>query len=358
MQAVIQAISSWLPGTAVTNADLSRSFPEWTVDRIAEKTGIHQRHVAATEECSSDLAFHAAQKLFSSDACRPDEIDYVLFCTQSPDYFLPTTACLLQQRLNIPKGAGALDFNLGCSGYVYGLGLAQGLIATGQASRILFLTGETYSKFIEPSDKGSMTIFGDGASATLIGAELRDGPPCRAAYVYGTDGSGGEHLIVRTGGMRQRSAIHHGNGYNRRDQFLWMNGPEIFRFVLAEMPGCVQQLLDQSGRRLDDIDLFVFHQANKYMLDHLRSKLKIPEEKFHLALASTGNTVSATIPLALESALAEGKLRPGMTVMLAGFGVGLSWGATLLSWPYLGAPALTSGSETPLSITGPGEVKP
>ena len=290
-----------------------------------------------------------AQKLFASGICQPADIDYVLFCTQSPDYFLPTTACLLQQRLAIPKHAGALDFNLGCSGYIYGLGLAHGLISTGQASRILFLTGETYSKFIEPGDKGSLTIFGDGATATLIGTDARDEPLNHAAYAYGTDGAGADHLIVRAGGMRQRSApSNNGGAESTRDEFLWMNGPEVFHFALAVVPGCIRELLDRSGRQMEDIDLFVFHQANKYMLDNLRSKLHISEEKFYISLASCGNTVSGTIPLALESALADGRLRPGMTVMLVGFGVGLSWGATLLSWPYLGAPVRIAEPDSPL----------
>ncbi len=345
MQSVIRSITSYLPGPAITNADLSRSFPEWSVDRIAEKTGIHERHIAGASECSSDLAFEAAQKLFATGVCKPGDIDYVLLCTQSPDYFLPTTACLLQQRLGIPKQAGALDFNLGCSGYVYGLGLAHGLVSTGQASCILFLTGETYSKFIEPSDKSSLTIFGDGGTATLIEADAQDQSLRRAAYVYGTDGAGADQLIIRSGGMRQRTPVGPGeNSQPSRADFLWMNGPEVFHFALAVVPGCVRKLLEQSGLHMEDIDLFVFHQANRYMLDHLRSRLGIAEEKFYVSLSSCGNTVSGTIPLALESALADSRLRPGMTVMLVGFGVGLSWGATLLSWPYLGAPLPTASA--------------
>ncbi len=335
MDAAIWALESHLPGVAISNEELAANYPEWDVPRIAQKTGILQRHLSAADECASDLAYAAAQKLFSRPTLDPGEIDYVLFCTQSPDYYLPTTACLLQERLGIPKSAGALDFNLGCSGYIYGLGLAQGLISTGQARRVLLLTGETYSKFIQPGDRSSATIFGDGGTATLLGAMDEQPPRHVARYVYGTDGSGAQHLIVRGGGMRARTGVIDADGSS---PFLYMNGPEVFHFALKVVPACVAQLLEKAGKRLEDIDLFIFHQANRYMLDSLRTKLKIPEEKFYVSLASCGNTVSGTIPIALEGALAAGRLKPEQSIMLVGFGVGLSWGATLLSWPFLGAP--------------------
>ena len=342
MQAAIVAIESHLPGLPITNEDLAADYPEWQVDRIAAKTGILQRHYAAKDEYASDLACSAAEKLFASGICTPEEIDFVLLCTQSPDYFLPTTACLLQQRLGVPQRAGALDFNLGCSGYVYGLGLAQGLIATGQASRILFLTGETYSKWIKPGDRSSATIFGDAGTATLIAAKPV-GETYQPAYVYGTDGGGAEHLIVKSGAMRDPApALSASIDPQSSSDFLWMNGPEIFHFAMKVVPGCVRALLDKAGLEIDDIDLFVFHQANRYMLDHLRTKLEIPEEKFYVSFASSGNTVSATIPIALEDALAQKRLNVGQKVMLVGFGVGLSWGATLLTWPSLGTHAAGS----------------
>ena len=340
MKAAILGIDSYLPGHPVTNAELAKEFPEWSVERITRKTGIEQRHIASPDQCSSDLAREAAQNLFAAGIGTPEEIDYLLFCTQSPDYFLPTTACLLQQQLGISKRAGALDFSLGCSGYVYGLGLAHGLIKSGQASRILLLTAETYSKFLHPQDRSCVTIFGDGAAATLIGAvaDSSSGGTELPAYVYGTDGSGADHLIVKNGGARRRycsGSVVAEDGSAHPD-FLWMNGPEIFTFTLRVVPACIQQLLDKTGKRMEDIDLFVFHQANRYMLEHLRTKLGIPEEKFCISLAACGNTVSSTIPIALQNASHEGRLKAGQRVMLVGFGVGLSWGATLLSWPFLG----------------------
>ncbi len=337
MNTSIAGIEYHLPASVVTNADLVTQFPDWSVDRIAQKTGIQQRHIAAEGECSSDLAYAAAQKLFATGVSAPSEIDYILLCTQSPDFFLPTTACLLQERLNIPKSAGALDFNLGCSGYVYGLGLAQGLIATGQAAKVLLLTAETYSKFLNPEDRSCVTIFGDGAAATLVAANPNANRSLTPVYVYGSNGQGAEHLIVRSGGMRTANrALEPQNDPAHPSGYLSMNGPEIFQFTLQAVPECVRALLSKACKQIGDIDLFVFHQANRYMLDNLRRKLGIPEEKFYLHLADCGNTVSSTIPIALKNALVEGRLRDGQQVMLVGFGVGLSWGATLLTWPHLG----------------------
>src|ERR1700686_1952562 len=185
MHAALRAIECYLPENVVSTADLSLQFPDWSVEKIAAKTGIACRHIAAPEECASDLAVAAAQKLFSSGACRPQDIDYVLLCTQSPDYFLPTTACLVQDRLGIPTTAGALDFNLGCSGFIYGLGLSEGLISSGQASAVLLLTAETYSKFMHPRDRSVRTIFGDAAAATLLtSADVRE--PLLGPFIYGS----------------------------------------------------------------------------------------------------------------------------------------------------------------------------
>ena len=341
MGAAIQAIEYYLPAKVLSNENLAAEFPEWTIDKIQGKTGIVERHVVSANECSSDLAEAAARKLFASGACSPGEIDYLLLCTQSPDYFLPTTACILQHRLGIPTHAGALDFNLGCSGFIYGLGLAQGLIQSGQASRVLLITAETYSKFIHPKDKSVRTLFGDAAAATLVCAAANS-KGLKSGYVFGTDGSGAANLMVPAGGLRRPSspetaqAVCDPNGNWRSADNLFMDGGEIFNFTLRAIPECVSRLLAQTGKQLQEIDLFVFHQANQYMLDHLRKKLKIPPEKFYLWLASCGNTVSSTIPIALKHAVKDGRLKTGHLAMLVGFGVGYSWGATLVQWPVLG----------------------
>lgn len=331
----VAGIAFSLPQKVVTTQDLASEFPEWSVEKIDSKTGIRERHIAAEDECASDLAEQAARKLFESGVCEPSTIDFILYCTQSPDYFLPTTACILQDRLGIPTTAGAYDFNLGCSGYIYGLGQAEGLIATGQASSVLLLTAETYSKFIHPQDRSVRTIFGDAASATLVRATEAAGPYI-GPFVYGTDGSGAKNLMVPAGALRQphtqQTAVTStdSQGNVRSQDHLFMDGGEIFNFTLSAVPASVRQLLEKAGLQLDVIDLFVFHQANKYMLEHLRKKMKLPDEKFVIAMSDCGNTVSSTIPIALKHAMDSGRMPSGTLAMLVGFGVGYSWGATLL----------------------------
>jgi 3-oxoacyl-[acyl-carrier-protein] synthase-3 len=337
MQAALQAIEYYLPEQVLSNTQLAAEFPDWPVEKIEAKTGIAERRIAGPEECASDLAFAAVRRLFASGACRASEVDYLLLCTQSPDYFLPTTACLLQDRLGLPTTAGALDFNLGCSGFVYGLGLAQGLIATGQAAKVLLVTAETYSKFIHPQDRSVRTIFGDAAAASLVSA-ADEAAPCLGPFEFGTDGAGAKNLIVPTGGMRRArtpesaAAVEEPDGSRRSPDNLYMNGAELFSFTLRAVPECVDRLLAKSGRRIEDVDLFVFHQANRFMLEHLRRKLRIPAERFCLALESCGNTVSSTIPIALKLAAQRGQLQAGHLVMAVGFGVGYSWGAGFLRW--------------------------
>lgn len=336
MRAVIQAIEYALPSAELPNEALARDFGDWSAEKIEEKTGIRMRHVVDASECASDLAVTAARRLFDSGIATPSEIDFVLLCTQSPDYFLPTTACVVQQRLGIPTTAGALDFNLGCSGFVYGLGLAKGLIETGQASRVLLLTADTYSKFINPRDRSVRTLFGDAAAATLIQAS--EGEAGIGVLDYGTDGRGAENLIVRTGGARSitrgdAAERQDENGNWRSDDDLYMNGPEIFNFTLRVVPRSINALLAKAGLSLESIDLFVFHQANRYMLDHLRKKMRIAEEKFAVHMSHCGNTVSSTIPIALKHEIDSRGIRPGSRVMLVGFGVGYSWASCLIDWP-------------------------
>jgi 3-oxoacyl-[acyl-carrier-protein] synthase-3 len=343
MIAAVKDIEYHLPGETLSNEELEERFPHWTKDRIEEKTGIVTRHLASARECSSDLGVAAAEKLFLRSPASREDIDFLLFCTQSPDYFLPTSACLMQDRLGIPRGAGAFDFNLGCSGFVYGLSIAKGLIESGQARNVLLITAETYSKFIDPSDKSVSTLFGDAGAATLIAGIAGSGhsAPSIGPFIFGTDGRGAGNLMVCAGGMRGMASS---KGDPDGDEAfrgmesidaprLHMNGPEIFTFCLQAVPECVHELLKKADRFLEDVDLFVFHQANKYVLDHLRRKLRIPEEKFLLAMSHCGNTVSASIPIALKHALDQGRLKPGHIVMLVGFGVGYSWAGTLIRWP-------------------------
>lgn len=334
-QAAIKAIASYLPLAELTNEQLAKEWDGWDAGKIMDKTGIAVRYLAGPDECASDLGVAAAQRLFRTGACAPQEIDFLLFCTQSPDYFLPTTACLVQDRLGLSTRCGALDINQGCSGFVYGLALAKSLIETGTAANVLLITADTYSKFLHPKDRSARVLFGDGAAATWLGPVEVEGE-LLGPFVFGTDGRGAPHLIVTAGGLRHRfppvapppSAEAAGPGCSERH--LRMNGPAVFTFTLEAVPRAVNELLRKTGRRLEDVDYFVFHQANRFMLERLQAKLGIPEGKFWLDLERGGNTVSSTIPMALERARAQQALRPGDDVMVVGFGVGYSWAATML----------------------------
>jgi len=334
-KARIKAVSYHLPETILTNDELAVLYPGWTAEKILEKTGIQQRHIAAACETAGDLAEKAARQLFEEHRIEPQTIDFVLLATQSPDYFLPTTACILQARLGIPATAGALDFNLGCSAYIYGLALAKGLIAGGIAQNVLLLTAETYTKHIHPMDKSVRTIFGDGAAATLIHAADEDGIH---GFVLGTDGRGYDKLCVPAGGMRKARTpetaqeITDDSENTRSEDHLFMDGAEIFSFTLETVPALVKATLEKNALAMEQVDLFVFHQANKYMLDFLRKTIRIPKEKFFVDMVDIGNTVSSTIPIALYRAQKAGVLKSGMKVMLVGFGVGLSWGAVVVDW--------------------------
>lgn len=328
MKVYIKELAYQLPERVVTNEELVKEFPEWSVDKIADKVGVSERRVV-NEETATDLAIGASEKLFAKGTVQKDEIDFVLFCTQSPDYKLPSSACIIQDKLGLSTKCGAFDFNLGCSGYEYGLAVAKGLVIAGIAKNVLLLTGETYNKYIHPKDKGNRTIFGDGASATVISTE---GFAEIGEFSLGTDGSGAKNLMVKTSGARfedKKNDVTFDEGGNPvSSDHLFMDGQEIFMFTLMKVPKMVKDVLSKNNLEKEDVNLFVFHQANKYMLDHLRKKLKIDEEKFFVNLEKVGNTVSSTIPIALCNARDAGKLRGN--VLLAGFGVGLSWGATII----------------------------
>jgi 3-oxoacyl-[acyl-carrier-protein] synthase-3 len=318
----IGPIAFHLPETIEDNDLLHALFPRWDMELIYKKTGIRARHIAAPGETASDLAAQAAEKLFERHDIDRKSIDFLLFCTQSPDYPLPTTACLLQNRLKLRTSIGALDFNLGCSGFVYGLSLADGLIRGGAAERILLVTAETYSKYIHPTDRSLRTIFGDGAAATLI--EAGD-EPSLGGFVFGTDGSGADTLMVTEGGARPASSALQPRKRKRWPSALVMDGPEIVKFTLDVVPPMIEQVLDHSKWTRDDVKFYLMHQATYFMLEHLRARLDLTEAQMPLALQEYGNTVSSTLPLLMHDLRAAGCLRPGTQSLLIGFGVGLSW---------------------------------
>lgn len=328
-KAFIKAIEYYLPKRIVTNEEIAAKFPEWSAEKVASKVGISERHLSAIDETASDMAYQAAEKLFATYPQLRTEVDFLLLCSQSVDYKLPSSSCILQNKLKLSTRCGAFDFNLGCSGYEYGLAVAKGLIVSGIATNILLLTAETYTKYLHPEDKGNQTIFGDAATATIISNE---GFAEIGEFVLGTDGAGAEKLIVKTGGSRhpQQSGMQSedDNGNIQWDDNLYMDGGAVFNFTSDVVPPMVEQLLSKEGLAQDEIDLWVFHQANKYMINYLRKLMGIDKDKFYVFMEKVGNTVSSTIPIALCEAQKEGKLTG--SILLAGFGVGLSWGATVL----------------------------
>lgn len=334
-KAAIKGVTSFIPAGKLTNEQLAVEFGDWHASQILSKTGVAVRGVSAEDECASDLGVAAAKQLFQSGACSPDEIDFLVFCTQSPDYFTPTTACLVQDRLGLKTDCGAIDINQGCSGYVYGLALAKSLVEAGTASNVLLITADTYTKFINRRDRSLLTLFGDGAAATLIGGVAADSEVI-GPFVLGTDGRGANQIIVKAGGLRCRptpdTAIEREDesGNWRSDQNLFMDGADVFGFAMKVVPRSIDQLLKKCGLTLDQVDFVIPHQANKFMLERLRAKLKIPAEKFWIDMERCGNTVSSTIPIALESALQQGRVKTGDRVALIGFGVGYSWGAAMV----------------------------
>ena len=336
-KASIKGIASYIPEMRLTNEQLADDFPDWSVDKIYEKTGIQSRPIASDTDTCSSMAVNAAKKLFEMQNISPDSIDFILLCTQSPDYKLPTTACIVQHKLGIPTHVGALDFNLGCSGYVYGLSLAKGLIETGQCNRVLLITSELYSRYINKQDKSVRTLFGDAATATLIEG-VKAAQDFLTNFVFGSDGSGDKNLIVPHGGsfnpINSDSFVANSDisGNYRSPSDLYMNGAEILTFTLQSVPTLVNRVLNSARLEATGIDKVVFHQANKFILDKLRKKTKFTEEQFLVSYEHYGNTVSSTIPLGLELALKDGKLQGGDKVLICGFGVGYSWAGCIIDW--------------------------
>ncbi len=331
MDAFIKAIDYYLPDRIITNEELVSEFPEWDADKVTSKTGILERHIVNEEETATDLAYRAALNMFEHYPGTKESIDFILLCTQSADYKLPTSACILQKRLGLPTTIGALDYDLGCSGCVYGLAIAKGLLLAGIAHNVLLLTAETYSKYFHPKDKGNRSLFGDGAAATLISTE---GFARIGEFALGTNGQGEDNLKVKTGGSRYPYPLNENsidqNGYILSSDYLYMNGPEIFNFTLDSVPPLMDACLKKNMLKKEDIDLFVPHQANKYMLNTLRKVYGIDKEKFYIDLERTGNTVSSTVPIALKNVLENESVKTGQQVLIAGFGVGYSYGATVL----------------------------
>ena len=305
-------------GSKQENLALLKSVnPDWDIDRILSTTGINNRYCSSDTETALDLAVEAGKKLHG----QLDDIDLLIFVTQSPEYILPTTACIAQDRLGLSKNIAAFDINLGCSGYIYALSVVGSLMEANQASKALILCGDTYTKYISIHDRTSRPLFSDAGSATIITKSKGDnklGP-----FLYGTDGSGADSLIVRNSASKIEST---------KTSDFYMNGAEVLLFTMANVPTGTQQLLDKASMSIDDVDYFLFHQASKIVMDNIVRKLSLDEEKFLINYQDYGNTVSCTIPILLKQKIDAGIVKRGDKLMMFGFGVGFSYGACLVEY--------------------------
>lgn len=334
MRVRIDAIAYTLPETVLTNEALRASHPDWDFERLEARTGVVERHIAAPGETALDLVVAACERMEAEGCLALNEVDAVIFCTETPDYIIPPNSGLLHGRLDMPTDVLAFDINIGCSGYVYGLEVARSLIVSETSRRVLLATADTYSHLIHSGDRATRCVFGDGGAVSLIGPSADDGGVVDIAL--GTYGKQHERFIVRAGGARRRRSastavpIRDRSGNVRTAEHIEMDGLGVLSFFNSMIPNEVEKLLARNGLGVDDVDLFVFHQASEVALESLRRLIKIPEEKWVREMADIGNLVSASIPVALKRAMDNGRTRPGDLVVLCGFGVGLSWGTVLL----------------------------
>ncbi len=316
MPSSIRAIEYYLPENVETNDDLALKNPEWVMEDVIKKTGSYSRHISGDDECASDLAYNAAIQLFDKNGIDKTLIDGLIFCTQSPDFFLPSSACILQDRIGLSRNTASFDINMGCSGFIYALMMANSMICSGCAQNVLVLCADTYTKYIDPTDRTCRSVFGDGAAAVFVSkSEHNDIGP----FVFGSDGKGAQSLIVKGGACR----------YPYKKSQLYMDGSKMFMFALSEVPKAVNKLLAKTGMKMGEINQFFFHQASKLIIEGVSKKLKLPSEKVFFNIEEIGNTVSASIPIAVRQAHDCGRIKNQTPLLFAGFGVGLSWGACI-----------------------------
>ena len=331
----IKSISFYLPNDILTNEDIVLLFPDRNEDSIIKSFGIRKRHIREPNQTGSDLAFLAAKRFFEENLdFDVSKIDFLIFCTEGLDYKAPTSSSVLHYRLGLNQNCGCIDMPMGCAGYIYGLSLANAMIVSGNATNVLLLVSDIPSSVIHSQDFDLRCIFGDAGAATLIQASEQNGI---GSFVFGNDGEGAKNLIVERGSTRAPIDQEWIEKYKDEQEYLAhgkmeMNGLEIARFSLQRVPSLLDETLKKNNINFDDIDLFVFHQASKFILSALQRKCKIPKEKFYEYYEEIGNTVSCSIPIALKHAEREGKLKTGHKVMLLGFGVGYTWGGTIVEW--------------------------
>lgn len=335
MNIKIKHIEYYLPENLITNSDFQQQNPSWDMEKAAQKTGVYKRYFAADNETAFDLACKACNALFQSGIIKKDTVDGIIFCTQSPDYIMPSNAFLLHKHLNLEQSVFAFDYNLACSGFIYGMAIARGFVATGLATNILLVNADTYSKYIHPKDRSARILFGDGASVTVLS---KDEPSGIIDIQLASSGKDYKSFYVPSGGCRlpksdvteMEQVDSSGNVHTLEN--IHMNGFGVWKFIASTVPKQINELLKKNNYSTDDIDLYVFHQASKMTIDSLVKVLKIDEHKVFNNLANVGNLVSASIPVALKDAADAGRLKRGDLILMSGFGVGLSWGTIIMKY--------------------------
>lgn len=324
------AIEYYLPEQVVRNSYFRERFPEWKVDQTALRTGVLERHIARQDETAYDLALAAAIKLLDKNPSLREKVDGIIFCTQSPDYVMPSNAFLLQRDLGLKKNILAFDYNLACSGFIYGSVMATSFIRSGVAKNLLLVTADTYSKHLEEDDRSTRMLFGDGAAVSWIGQVGDCGTePLISSFgdfSLSSDGTGWDQFVIRSGASRQPPSCRAEPDYNDK---IAMNGLRVLNFVNDRVIRQLRELLANNCLKAEEIDQFFFHQASGLALDSLGKKLKVGDKQMFSNLATIGNTVSASVPILIKDYFSHNTLPKGSRLLLSGFGVGYSWGSML-----------------------------
>jgi 3-oxoacyl-[acyl-carrier-protein] synthase-3 len=333
-RALIKSVSYYLPARKVTNEDLAKNFPSWNPKRAEGITGIRARYIEAPDVPASDMALRATEKIFDGNI-KKEDIDFLMVVTQSADYRLPCTACMLHGKLGLRTSAGAFDINLGCSGFVYALMLAKSLVLTETAKNVLVVTVEKSSFLVHPTDVTLLNILGDASAAVLVSSD--SGFAEIGESDYGTDGGGWSHILVPAGGSAEpccdetKTPTVDADGNLKYPEYERMNGMEIFNFSVKRGPLSIQNVLAKNGLSVEQVDFFLLHQANRIIIDTIANSLKINPERLFVNISEVGNTSSCSIPILLSDIKDAGKLHRGAKLVLCGFGVGLSWASTVLT---------------------------
>jgi 3-oxoacyl-[acyl-carrier-protein] synthase III len=334
MSLIIKSIQYYLPDNIVTNEDIQKENPDWNLDKVSEKSGVYQRCIARENETAFDLSVKACDKLFQKNDKK--DIDGIIYCTQSPDYIMPSNSFLLHNYFNLENRVFAYDFNHACTGYIYCLAMANAFIKSGMATNILLVNADTYSKYINRKDRSTRVLFGDGAAATIV----KESNNNRGIIDIELEsfGSGYDKFWIPAGGHRLPKTdstsveVENEKGNIRSKNDIEMDGFGVWSFINSVVPKQLDRLLKRNNIDKTEIDQFVFHQASLMTLKSIMRAMRLNEEQVFINITNIGNTVSASIPIALKDAMDQGEIKNGSTVILSGFGVGLSYGSILMEF--------------------------